>query len=116
MVEVESHERVSGFEHCQQDCGIGLSTGVWLHVGIFCMEEFLGTVNGDLFGLVHDFAAAIVSFAGIAFSVFVGQAGSHGLHHFGADEVFGCDEFDSAELAAVFFLNEIEDLCVSLHG
>ena len=82
MCQVEAHELVAGVEHGQEHGSVGLCAGVGLHVGPFGSEYLLDAFDGQLLALVHHFATAVVALAGIAFGVFVGQAGTHGLHHF----------------------------------
>ena len=73
MSQVETQECVAGLEHCEQHGGVGLCARVRLHVGIFSTEELAHTVDGELFYLVNHLAAAIVTFAWIAFGIFVGE-------------------------------------------
>ena len=95
MGEVETHECVAGFHASHEHGHVGLSAGVRLHVGIFSPEELFDTVAAEVFHDVDYFATAVVAVAGIAFGVFVGEAGAHGAHHFIAHEVFRSDEFDA---------------------
>ena len=116
VVEVESHEGVAGIEYCQEDCSVGLSTRVRLHVGVFSSEEFLDSVDGQLFHLVHHLTTAVVSLSGIAFGIFVGEAGAHGLHYLIADKVLGCNEFDASHLSLFLFFDERKHRVVSFHN
>ena len=74
MCKIESHEGVTGFEHSQQYGCVGLCARVGLYVGIFGSEQLAHTVDGELLHLVHYLATAIVSLAGIALGILVGQA------------------------------------------
>ena len=58
-----------------------------LHVGVAGAKEFLGTLNGQCFHFVNKFASAIVAVSGIAFCIFVGEAGTLGLTDCGRDKV-----------------------------
>ena len=43
-----------------------------LHVGVIGAEQGFGAVDGQLLGFIDKLSAAVVTFAGIAFGVFVG--------------------------------------------
>ena len=45
---VKAEDRISGFEDGQENGGVGLGAGVWLHVGVRCSEERFEPVNGEL--------------------------------------------------------------------
>jgi hypothetical protein len=55
---------------------VGVGAGVALDVGERAAEHLLGAVDGEVFDLVVEAAAAIVASAGEAFGVLVGEAGS----------------------------------------
>ena len=80
VCKVQSHEFVARIEHGEEYGCIGLRTGVRLYIGPFGTEDLFQAVNGDLFALVHHFATTVITLAGVAFSVFVGEAGTHCLH------------------------------------
>ena len=81
-----------------------------LHVDMLgAREEGFGAVDGELFDDVDVFASAVPAFAGVAFGVFVGEAGALGFHDCAAGEVFGGDEFDAFKLALVLFLDGVEN-------
>ena len=52
---------------------VGLGAGVRLDIDIFCAEQLFSAVNRQLFDNINVFTAAVIAFARIAFSVFVGQ-------------------------------------------
>ena len=88
LVEVEAHEGVARLEHSEQHGLVGLCSGVRLHVGVFCAEELLDTLNGQRLHLVYHLASAVIALARIAFSIFVGEIAAHGAHHLVAHKVF----------------------------
>ena len=65
-------------------------------------EELFRSVSGQVFCNVYVFAAAIVSFARIAFSIFVCQQGTLGLQYAWAYKVFRSDQFDFVALSFSF--------------
>ena len=74
VVEVHTHEFVAGIEHRHEHRHVGLRSRMGLHIGVFCTEKLFKTVLGEGLGLINNLAAAIVTVAGIAFGIFVGQA------------------------------------------
>ena len=87
LVEVEAHKDVAGLQHGQQYGLVGLSSGVRLHVGKFCIEEPLDALDGQRLHLVDNLATAVIAFAGQSFGIFVGEIAPGGSHHFLAYEV-----------------------------
>ena len=87
VVEVKSHKRVSGIEASQKYGGIGLCSGVRLHIGIHSTKEFLHTFTRQILYLVYHLAAAIVTFSGQSFCILVGEIGAHGCHYLVTYEV-----------------------------
>ena len=68
-------------------------------------EELLRALDGEGFHDVHILATPIPTAAGIAFGVFVGEAGALRLHDGAAGEILGGDQLDVLELAFVFLLD-----------
>ena len=60
---------------------------MWLHVDILGAEEAFETFAGELFDLVNHLAAAVIAVSGITLGIFVGEARTHGFHHFRANIV-----------------------------
>ncbi|CRF29054.1 Uncharacterised protein [Mycobacterium tuberculosis] len=79
---------------------VRLCAGVRLNVRMLCTEQFFRAVACDVLNDVNVFAAAIVTLIRVAFCIFVGQYGTHGLKHRLADKVFGCDQLDFVTLTA----------------
>lgn len=114
MGEVHGEDFITGLEDRKIDGHVGLGAGVGLDVGVVGAEEFFGAVNGELFDFVDFFAAAIPAFGGVAFGVFVGEAGALRFHDRTAGEVFRGDEFDVEELTLMFGLEDGEDVGIGL--
>ena len=85
-----------------------------LHVGKFHAEELADAVNRDLLGDINEFAAAIITLAGIALSVFVGQHAALCLQHRAGNDVFGGDQFDLVLLALQLFADRGENFRICL--
>ena len=113
--QVQAHEHVPGTEDGHRDGHVGLGAGVGLDIGIFRIVELAETVDGDLLDLVHHFAAAVVTLAGVALRILVGADGAHGGHHLVGNVILRGDELEAGRLAVFFFLDEIEDLEVLFH-
>ena len=94
-----AEDRVARFEQGEIHRLIGLRTRVRLHVGVVCAEQLLDALDRQFFGNVHEFAAAVVALAGIAFGVFVGQHRTLRLEHARTGIVFRSDQFDMIFLA-----------------
>ena len=63
MGQLEAHDGVARFQQGKHDGRVGLGAGMGLHVGSFCAEEGLDSVDGQLFDHVHVLAAAVVALA-----------------------------------------------------
>ena len=75
-------------------------------------EERLGAVDGELFNHVNMFAAAVPAFAGVAFGIFVGEAGALRFHHGTAGEIFRGNQLNVLKLPLTFFFDGFGDLRV----
>ena len=81
MCQIQSHKLVARIQYSEEYGGICLCARVRLYIRPFCAEDLLQAVDGDAFALVHYLATAVVTLAGITFSVLVGEAGAHRLHN-----------------------------------
>ena len=106
--QIEPHERIAGLEHREKYGHIGLSARMRLHVGILGSVELAQAVDSQLLDPIDDLAAAVVTGAGIAFGVFVGQHRPHCLHDLVADIVFRGDQLDAFRLPPLFAFDQIE--------
>src|SRR5579864_5193084 len=96
--EIESQNFVAGLKHRETNRSIGLRTAMRLHIGIFTIKNLFKSVDGELFGLVHDFTSSIITTAGIALRVLVGHDISHGLHHLQGGKIFRRNQFNTMPL------------------
>ena len=92
---------------------------VSLHVGVLGAEQLFGAVDRECLDDVDVFAAAVISFAGIALGILVGEMGAHCRHDSRRDDVLAGDELDvvllSLELVfhcgaelGIFLMNGLE--------
>ena len=112
--EVHAHVGVAGLEHRLEGREVRARAGVGLDVRVLGAEELAGALTGDLLGLVNAVAAAVVTLAGIALGVLVGQAGAHRQHNGGGDDVLRGDQLDVALLAVILVLDGRADLGIVL--
>ena len=99
IVEVHAHHRITGLQKGKEHRHVGLCTGVRLHIGIFGTKEFFRPFNGQRLYFIHEFAAAIITFAGIAFGILIGEHTALGSEHSGTDNVFRSDKLQFLPLA-----------------
>ncbi len=85
---------IAGLEQRQIDRCVGLTAGVWLNVGVVGTKQLSGAVDGQLLDLVDVLATAVVTLAGIALCVLVGQTAALRLHHAFAGVVLRGDQLD----------------------
>ena len=111
--EVHAEDGVAGLERGHVNGDVGLRAGVRLHVGVLGAEERLGAIDGELFGFVRDFAAAVIALAWIAFRIFVGEDRTHRFENGFRDEIFRRDEFEAGSLALGLFAQQLSDLRVN---
>src|SRR5699024_5029138 len=104
-VEAHAENGVAGLDQGEEDGGVGLRAGVRLYVGVVAVEQLAGALDGQSFGNVDVFAAAVEAFAGVAFGVFVGQLAALRGHHLRAGVVFRGNQFDVVFLALLFRRN-----------
>jgi hypothetical protein len=61
MGKIETHDGIAGLEDCRVCRLIRLRAGMRLHVDVFGAEQLLRTVARDLFNLIDEFAAAVIT-------------------------------------------------------
>ncbi len=114
VVEAHGEHGVAGFHHGEIDRHVGRAAAVRLHIGVFGAEKLFGAVNGQLFGIVHEFTAVVVATAGVALGVFVGQHGALSFAHGAADVVFGGNQLNVLPLADGLALQSVIHFGVAL--
>lgn len=103
--QIHAHDCIAGLQQAIIHSKVCLGTGMRLYIDMIRAEQFLCTVDSQLFHLIHIFAAAIVPFSRIPFRIFVGQHTSLCFHDRIADNIFRCDHFQFVSLTIQFFLN-----------
>ena len=83
-----------------------------LYVGVFGMKQLAGSLPCQLLDLVDIDAAAVITLAGIAFRIFVGQAAADRFPDLIRTVISLCDQFKIAALAQFFFFNEFFNLFI----
>src|SRR5690606_5084089 len=78
----------------------GLRAGMWLYIGPIRREKFFSTFYGEGFGLVNEFAPAVVAFAWVALGIFVCKNRALRLQHARTRVVLRGDQFQMCLLAA----------------
>ena len=80
-----------------------------LDVGGFRAEKFFDPFDREGFHFIDEFAAVVVTFAGISFGIFVGQHGTLCRTDGPGGEVFAGDQFDAVALAFGFGVDDFGD-------
>jgi len=112
--QAHAHDGVAGLQQGEEDALVGLAAGVGLHVGEVGSVELLEPVDGELLGNVDELAAAVITLAGVALGVLVGELGALGLHHRRRRIVLRGNELDVLFLPPVLRLDRAPELRVYL--
>ena len=73
-------------------------------------EKRLSAIDRQLLGNIHEFAAAVVALARIAFGIFVGQHRACRLQHRFGDKILRRDQLDARGLPLHFLAEHFGDL------
>ena len=114
VVEVESHDRVARLQGGEQDGLVGLRTGMRLDVDVVAMEELLGAIAGEIFDDIDELAAAVVTLAGVAFGVLVGQRRGGGGENGRRNVVLRSDQLKGLFLTLSFVADGLPESGVEL--
>ena len=104
MGEIHSQNGVARLECREIDGHVGLRTGVRLDVNVIGAEELLRPFDGEFFGYINEFAAAVISFVGISLGIFVRHDGTLCFEHRFADKIFRRDKLQFSRLSSRFIL------------
>ena len=72
-VQTHAQQRIARLGQRQKRCGIGLRAGMRLHIGVIRAEQRLGAVNRQLLGDIGKLTPAVITLAGIALGVLIGE-------------------------------------------
>ena len=92
---------------------IGLRARVCLHVSSLGPEQCFQALNGQLFNHINILATTVVTFAGIAFGIFVGHLRALCLHHSRTGVVFRRNQLNMVFLALILFLDGCPNFSVN---
>lgn len=112
--QAHAHDRVARLEHGEEHTLVGLRARVRLYVGGFGAKQLLHAVDGELLDHVHIFATAVVTLAGVALGVLVGQLRALRGHHGRRGVVLRGDQLDVVFLTLIFLLDGGKDFGIDL--
>ena len=112
--QAHAHDGVAGFQEGQENRFVGGRAAMGLHVGGFGAKDLFDAVNRQLFGNVDKLAATVITFAGVAFGIFVGELGTLRRHDGRRGVVFAGDQLDVVLLTLVFGLDGSKQLGIGL--
>jgi hypothetical protein len=83
-----------------------------LNIGMLGAEQRLDAIAGQRLNFVDEFAAAVITPAGIALGVLVREDGAGGFEDRGARVVFGGDQLQSLGLPPPLALDGLKDFMI----
>lgn len=89
---------------------VRLRPGVGLNIDVFCAEQLLRAVPGEVLHLVGVLTSAVISLARVAFRVLVGEDTAGGFEDGFRGEILTGNQFDLAVLPVRFFADKTVDL------
>ena len=95
-------------------CSVCRCTRVRLNVGVSSTEKLLCALDGEAFCHVNKFATTVVTLAGVAFGVLVGENRTLRFEHCTRNEVLGGNHLEEVALATEFVLQYCSNLGVNL--
>ena len=110
VIQIHTHESISRLHHGKKDRHICLCTGMRLYIDILAAKELFRTFSGKILHHVHTLAAAVISFAGIAFRILICKRTSHGRHNCLAHPVLGSNQLNVGVLPVLLVNNRLRDL------
>ena len=79
VTQIQSKERVTSLHTSHEYGHISLCAGVRLYINPFCVIELFQALTSHVFRQIDNLAAAVITFARIAFRIFIGQHATHSL-------------------------------------
>src|SRR5206468_11799585 len=92
---------------------VGLAARMRLNVSMFGRKELLGALDGELFGNIDIFTAAVPAAFWVAFGIFISQDRALRFHDGQAGEVFTGDELNVVLLALALVLDYVSNLGIN---
>ena len=109
VAQIHAEDGITRLEESEIHRNIRLRAGVRLDIRMLRAEELHCPVARKVLDLVDILAAAVVSRAGIALSIFICEMAAHGLHHGGRNKVLRCDKLYMVSLALELAHHRIVD-------
>ncbi len=107
--EIHRQDTVARFDGGEVDRHVGLRAAVRLHIDVISAKDLLRPIDRELFDDVDILTTAVPTFAGIAFGIFVRQAGTLRFHHCAAGEVLRSDQLNVFALPPFLRDDGVED-------
>ena len=114
VAQIHAEDGIARLEESEVHRDIRLRAGVRLDIRMLRAEELHRPVTREVLDLVDILAAAVVSRAGIALSIFICEMAAHGFHHSGRNKVLRCDKLYMVSLALELAHHRIVDRGVLL--
>ena len=114
VCQIQPQHRVPRLEDGQIDGHVGLRPRVRLDVDMLRSKQLLGPLTGQILDDIDVFAATVIAASRVAFGVFVGQHGAHGLQHGGTGVVFAGDHLQTVALTVDLRLDRRPNLGILL--
>jgi hypothetical protein len=105
LVQLHSHDSITGLKQGEVNGHVGLSAAVGLDVGVLGVEKLFGAFNRQTLHHVHILAAAVIASAGVSLGVFIVHYSGLGFQHRFAGVVFGSDQHNAVPLPLIFLLD-----------
>jgi hypothetical protein len=110
--QAHAEQGIAGLQQRQINRAVGRRPGVRLNVGVIGTEQQLGAIDRQLLDLIHMLAATVVTLAGIALGILVGQAAALSLHDALAGVVLGGDQLDMVFLTLLLGIHRRQQCIV----
>ena len=86
--EIHAENGIAGLQRRDVNRNICLRARMRLNVGMLGAENLLRAIDRQALHAIYVFAAAVISFARIAFRVFIRENRAHRFHYGAGDEIF----------------------------
>ena len=106
LIQSHGEDFVTGLQDRSEYAVVGGRTGVGLNIGMFCAEEFAGSLAGKTLDLVGDFGAGLEPLSGVPFEGLVGEDAAGEFHNGQGSRGLGSDHFNAVLLAGQFFIEK----------
>ncbi len=112
--QIEAEQTIARIEQRHQHRGVGLRTGMRLHIREVGTEQRLGAFPGEILDHIDMFTAAVVAATGITLGVLVGEHTALGLQHCARNEVLRRDHLQGVAFAGELTRHRGRELRIEL--